>query len=94
MSTVSKLNLANPFTIGITKRITLIGCLYLVYGILKIGIALYSWQRLNHFANDIVTSFPSFRYDLADIKIGIFVLILAFIYKVGTMMQEEQRLTI
>lgn len=92
--TVHKLDLANPFTLSIARNIGLIGILYIVYGIIKILISFYSYR---HFADLAISFSPSndtMGYELSNIKIGFFVLILAFIYKVGVIMQEERRLTV
>jgi hypothetical protein len=94
LGTIYKLDLSNPFSSSITKRIMSIGLLYIGYGVITILAAVYMSSRIETISHEVTSAYYSFRDDLSNIKIGAFILVLSVIYRVGVKFQEENRLTI
>ncbi len=90
--TIREINANSPFTLKVATRIRLIGLLYIVYGLISIGAGYYIYLRIN--TDQISGDYSGFRDDLSDIKVGVFILILAFIYRIGASFQEENQLTV
>lgn len=92
--TVNGVDLSNPFNFIIAKRICLIGILYILYGLISIGAGFYVTTRIEAITNQLTGNYTNFRDDLSNIKVGVFILIFALIYRIGITFQEENRLTI
>ncbi len=92
--TVRKIDLQNPFTLQVARHINIIGLAFIVYGLLSLGASLYMEYRIVQVNPALSSAYHDFRDDLSNIKIGVFILILGLIYRVGVNFQQENRLTI
>ncbi|MEX8549182.1 MAG: hypothetical protein V5804_16400 [Mucilaginibacter sp.] len=92
--TIKGIDPNSPFTLTIAKRISIIGSLYIIYGLVSIGAGFYLVSRVEAIMKQVTGDYTSFRDDLSNIKVGIFILIFAFIYKICVTYQEENRLTV
>ncbi len=92
--TVRKIDLQNPFTLQVARHINIIGLAFIVYGLLSLGASLYMEYRIVQVNPAVSSAYHDFRDDLSNIKIGVFILILGLIYRVGVNFQQENRLTI
>jgi hypothetical protein len=91
---IRNIEIKSPYSLKIAKKIQWIGFLYITFGFISILISLYTHFRAIQFSNEILPQFTNLRNDMSGIIIGIFILILAFIYRVGINFQEENKLTI
>jgi len=95
LTTVNGIDFGNPFNSTIAKRILLIGVLYILCGLINIGAEYYTAYRVEMITNNRLTAnYTSFREDLSNIKVGVFILIFSLIYRIGITFQEENRLTV
>ncbi len=92
--TLNGIDSGNPFNLIIAKRILLIGVLYILYGLISIGAGIYTTYRVEAITNRLTGNYISFREDLSNIKVGVFILIFSLIYRIGITFQEENRLTV
>ena len=92
--TINKINSNNPFALIIARRILLIGTLYILFGLLNIGAEFYIAHRVESITNQVTGNYTSFREDLSNIKVGVFILIFSLIYRIGITFQEENQLTV
>lgn len=91
---IRHIEINSPYSSKIAKKIQWIGFIYIAFGITSILISLYTHFKVIKLSNDILPQLSSLRNDMSGIIIGIFVLILAFIYRVGIHFQEENKLTV
>jgi hypothetical protein len=92
--TVNGINPQSPFTIKVARQIKLIGTVFLIYGIINIGVHYYMYHRVMQMVSEISVRYTTFPADLAYIKAGIFTLIISFVYRIGVAYQEENLLTV
>lgn len=92
--TVNGIQVDGPFTRRTSRRIMLIGGIFIVYGLLNVAAAGYMRARVAQLAPRLSLQYVSFPADLTHIKVGVFVLIFSLIYRIGATYQEENQLTV
>jgi len=92
--TVSGVNPESPFALKVARQIKLIGTVFLVYGIINIGVHYYMYYRVMQMVSGLSVRYTTFPADLAYIKAGIFTLFISFVYRIGVACQEENLLTV
>lgn len=91
---IRNIEVNSPYSLKIAKKIQWIGLLYITFGFISILVSLYTHFKVIEFSNKMLPQFSTLRNDMSGIIVGIFILILAFIYRVGVHFQEENKLTI
>lgn len=91
--TVNGIKADSPFTLKVARRIMLMGVIFIVYSLMSVAAGYYIYSRVKGL-NDQFTPVYMIREEVFNIKVGVFIIILAFIYRIGAAYQEENQLTV